>query len=239
MAHKDEQNGGAWVAIIAVAFLVLLLALYGCTQQQRQAGKALIDEHPTQAVDATYQQARIQVEAVLGLVQRHFEELTEADQQAIAKAGETVIDVEARADALLARGTLPTAGEIQPLLDAGMDAYSDVSGMTVRNAGLWTPEEHETFAAAQGHLKTLEQNVQALIAAGKLRDAGVALAQGLEGGGRDCIVTAAVLLLVCLRYSYIPDPVFLQSPAQVWTSFHGPGYSPYYLASSIASSGIS
>ena len=179
--HKDAQNSsGTWYVLIAVVLLVLLLALFGCTQQQRQAGKVLIDEHPTQAVDATYQQARIQVEAVLGLVQRHFEELTEADQQAITEAGETVIDVEARADTILTRGTLPTAGEVVQLLDAGVGAYTAVNSLTVRNAALWTAEEHVVFAEAQGQLQDLGRSVQALITAGKLREAGVALGKVLR-----------------------------------------------------------
>ena len=177
---KDADTRGAGWAILVVGLLVLLLALYGCTQQQRQAGGLLIDEHPTQAVDATYQQARIQVKAVLGLVQQHFDELTETDQQTITTAGKTVIDVEAKADRLLARGTLPTAFELVALLDVGMAAYTEVNRVTVRNATLWTPDEHQTFGAAQSQLQDLERHVQILIGANKLKEAGVALSKVLQ-----------------------------------------------------------
>ena len=55
---KDADTKGAGWAILIVGLLVLLLALYGCTQQQRHAGGLLIDEHPTQAVAQTYQTPR-------------------------------------------------------------------------------------------------------------------------------------------------------------------------------------
>ena len=54
---KDADTKGAGWAILIVGLLVLLLALFGCTQQQRQAGGLLIDEHPTQAVAQTYRNA--------------------------------------------------------------------------------------------------------------------------------------------------------------------------------------
>ena len=178
---KDAQNrSGTWYVLIAVALLVLLLALYGCTQQQRQAGGVLLSADPTTAAALTYRNALAKVEAVNVLLAARWDDLGPEDQEVVTGTAETVRSIQGEADTLLARGTLPTAAELVPLLDAGMDAYIEVSSMTVRNAGLWTPEEHETFGAAQEHLKTLERNVRALIAAGKMREAGVALGKVLR-----------------------------------------------------------
>ena len=120
------------------------------------------------------------VEAVNALLQARWDFLIPADQAIVTRAAETVREIQGQADTLLARGTLPTAAELTPLLDAGMDAYSTVSSLTVRNSLLWTPDEHQTFGAAQGHLQDLERHVQALISAGKLKEAGVALSKVLQ-----------------------------------------------------------